>query len=122
MQSEETAEVVHLIMPYQYEGEWVFDDPRAGLEKEPFISGADTVVSLLAANIPDAAHGFRLMFSAKPFPIYSLQLLWRREEFGGHWYYTPEYDLEGWLFPSLFRYFEDAPLEIYVRAEPRNTP
>jgi hypothetical protein len=98
---------------------WVFDDPRVGLDKEPFVSGADTLIDLLVANIPDAGKGFRLLFSASPFPGYAAKLQWRREEYGGNWYFSPDYNREGWLCPALFKYFDKAPKEIYVKAEPR---
>ncbi len=29
------------IAPFKYEGMWVFDDPTVGLDKEPFVSGAE---------------------------------------------------------------------------------
>ena len=29
--------VLFVIAPYKYEGMWVFDDPAAGLSREPFI-------------------------------------------------------------------------------------
>jgi hypothetical protein len=28
-------------------------------------------------------------------------------------------EIEGWLCPALFKYFESAPRELYGRAEPR---
>jgi hypothetical protein len=37
---------------------------------------------------------------------------------GGNWYRADVPPSEGWLCPALFRYFETAPQEIYVRAEP----
>jgi hypothetical protein len=110
---------ISLIVPYRHEGMWVFDDPRVGLDKEPFVSGADTMIDVLVADIPGAAKGFRLLFSAAPFPGYTARLEWRREEYGGNWYFSPDYDMEGWLCPALFRYFDKAPKEIYVKAEPR---
>jgi hypothetical protein len=109
-----------LIVPYQHEGMWVFDDPRVGLDKEPFVSGADTMIDFLVADIPDARKGFRLLFSASPFPGYRVRIEWRREEFGGNWYFSPDYKIEGWLCPALFKYFEEPPKEIYVKAEPKN--
>jgi hypothetical protein len=30
----------------------VFDDPRVGLDKEPFVSGADSMIDRLVAGIP----------------------------------------------------------------------
>jgi hypothetical protein len=108
---------ISLIVPYRYEGMWVFDDPRVGLDKEPFVSGADTLIDCLVADMPDAVKGFRLLFSASPFPGYRAKLEWRREEYGGNWYFCPEFKVEGWLCPALLRYFDKAPMEIYVRAE-----
>ena len=110
---------INLIIPYRYEGSWVFDDPKVGLDKEPFVSGADTMIDHLVSGITNAAEGFRLLFSATPFPGYSVKLEWRREEHGGNWYYSPEFSMEGWLCPALFKYFAEAPKEIYVKAEAR---
>lgn len=94
---------INLIVPYRYEGMWVFDDARVGLDKEPFVSGADTMIEVLVADIPDAQKGFRLLFSATPFPGYQVKLAWAREEHGGNWYYSPEYKMEGWLCPGAFQ-------------------
>jgi hypothetical protein len=110
---------ISLIVPYRHEGMWVFDDPRVGLDKEPFVSGADTMIDVLVTEIPNANKGFRLLFSASPFPGFTAKLEWRREEYGGNWYFSPDYDLEGWLCPALFKYFDKAPKEIYVKAEPK---
>jgi hypothetical protein len=110
---------IGVIAPYRYEGMWVFDDPRVGLNREPFVAGIDTMIDRLVASIPGAEKGFRLLFSATPFPGYTVNLEWRREEYGGNWYYSPAFDMEGWLCPALFNYFDKAPPELYVRAEPR---
>jgi hypothetical protein len=110
---------INFILPYRYEGMWVFDDPRVGLDKEPFVSGADDMIDVLVADIPNADKGFRLLFSATPFPGNTLKLEWRREEYGGNWYFSPAFEMEGWLCPALFKYFDKAPKEIYVKAEPR---
>ena len=109
---------IKFISPYRHDGMWVFDDPRASLDKEPFVSGADRMIDVLVADIPNAAEGFRLLFSASPFPGFAAKLQWRREEYGGNWYFSSDYDMEGWLCPALFKYFEKAPKEIYVKAEP----
>jgi hypothetical protein len=76
-------------------------------------------INRLVAMIPNAQTGFRLVFSATPFPGYAAKLEWRREEYGGNWYYSPQFDIEGWLCPALFRYFDKAPSELYCRAEPK---
>ena len=108
---------IGVIAPYKYEGMWVFDDPATGLVREPFVAGIDTMIDKLVASVPDAEKGFRLLFSAAPFPGYNVKLEWRRGEYGGNWYFSPDYDLEGWLCPALFKYFDNAPKEIYVKAE-----
>ena len=110
---------INLIAPYRYEGMWVFDDRRVGLDKEPFVSGADTMIDIFVGDIPNAENGFRLLFSATPFPGYTARLEWRREEYGGNWYFSPEFKMEGWLCPALLKYFDMAPKEIYVKAEPK---
>ena len=105
-----------VIAPYRYEGQWVFDDSAVGLSKEPFVFGIDTMLDRLTAEIPDADHGFVLLFSAHPFPNYTVELQWHREEYGGNWYFSPQFDIEGWLCPALCQYFETAPERLYVRA------
>ncbi|HEV8604750.1 MAG TPA: hypothetical protein VGQ99_05260 [Tepidisphaeraceae bacterium] len=57
-----------VIVPYWYEGTWVFDDERAGLVREPFVAGVPEMIDLLVADIPGAREGFRLTFSAGAFP------------------------------------------------------
>ncbi len=110
---------IFAIAPYKYEGFWVFDDPSVGLAREPFVSGADEIIDVLTAHIADAESGFRLLFSPIPFPGYAARFVRTREEFGGHWYSWPEKSMEGWLCPALFKYFENAPQEIYAQALPR---
>jgi hypothetical protein len=109
-----------VIVPYKYEGLWVFDDAAVGLSKEPFIAGIDTLIDKATANIPDAEHGFRAIFCGTQFPGANFKLEWRRAESGGNWYYSPEFNQEGWLCPALFKYFKNAPREIYVKVEPRS--
>jgi hypothetical protein len=43
-------------------------------------------IDFLVRDIPNARSGFRLLFSAAPFPGYRKRLVWQREEFGGNWY------------------------------------
>jgi hypothetical protein len=95
----------------------VFDDPEAGLVQEPFVQGVPEMIDHLVAEIPNARQGFRLLFSATPFPGYQRTLTWIREEYGGQWYSADQPPLEGWLCPALFRYFDQAPERIYVKAE-----
>jgi hypothetical protein len=76
---------INVIKPYRWEGMWVFDDPRVGLDKEPFVSGADIMIDVLVKDIPNAEQGFRLIFSGTPFPGHAYALDWRRTEFEGNW-------------------------------------
>ena len=108
------------IAPYRFAGAWVFDDDSVGLVREPFVAGADHIIDLLTAHIPDAEQGFRLTFSAQPFPGHQARLVLGRPESSGNWYSWPERGVEGWLCPALFKYFETAPKEIYAQASPSN--
>ena len=111
------ANSIMVLRPYRYAGTWVFDDPTVGLTREPFVAGIPEMIDEMVKDIPDADKGFRLLFSAKPFPGYMHKLLWRRGDRSGNWYYCEAYDKEGWLCPSLFNYYREAPKEIYVKAE-----
>src|SRR5215469_9173721 len=108
---------VAVIFPYRLEGVWVFDDAAAGLVREPFISGADRILDVLTECIPEASNGFKIIFSAKPFPGYTTRFIWTRAEYEGNWYRWPKRDMEGWLCPALLKYFEIPPKEIFVRAD-----
>jgi hypothetical protein len=110
---------IMVIHPYKYEGLWVFDDEKAGLIQEPFVSGADTIIDHMVANIPKADKGFSLLFSGTPFPGYQAKFEWRREEYGGNWYFSQEFEIEGWLCPALYKYFDEAPKELYVKCQPK---
>ena len=109
-----------VIAPYRYQGLWVFDDPRVGLDAEPFVAGADTIIDRLVKDIPDADNGFRIVFSAGAFPGYQHRLDWVREEMSGNVYRLEAFGMEGWLCPALFKYFETAPKEIFLTVEQRS--
>jgi hypothetical protein len=111
---------INLIAPYWLDSvqTWVFDDARVGLIQEPFVSGADEFLSELVKAIPNAKSGFRLLFSTGPFPGYQKKVTWLAEEMGGNWYKCDDPSMKGWLCPALFRYFDQAPGELYLRAEP----
>jgi len=99
---------------------WVFDDPRAGLIQEPFVSGADDMIDRVTAGIPDAAAGFVMLFSATAFPGHQFHLAWLRPESDGNWYRSDALGLDGWLCPALFRYFDAAPQDLYVQIKLRS--
>jgi hypothetical protein len=113
------ANQIMVIAPYWLEdaGTWVFDDPVAGLHREPFVSGVPEMIDYMVRDIPNARSGFRLLFSAAPFPGCQKRLTWKREEMGGNWYSSDDPPMEGWLCSALFCYFEKAPAQLYVKAE-----
>lgn len=122
MAAEFRMNALMVICPYRCSGTWVFDDEAAGLQREPFVAGIDTMIDRLTADIPDAERGFRMVFSAAAFPGHTVRLEWRREESGGNWYQCPQLGIEGWLCPALFKYFETAPPEIYAKIDPMLHP
>ena len=113
------ANQILVIAPYWLDSveTWVFDDPAVDLVQEPFVSGVPKMMEHLVADIPNARSGFRLLFSAAPFPGCQRKLTRLREELGGWWYASDEPEAEGWLCPALFQYFDEAPEEIYAKAE-----
>jgi hypothetical protein len=113
-------DAVLVIEPYRNGGAWVFDDPATGLVREPFVAGVTEMIDRLAADIPDAADGFRLLFAVRPFVGYQASLTWvRADPVEGNWYRADDSGEEGWLCLALFCYFPAPPPKIYVRAEPK---
>lgn len=113
------ANSLMVIAPYWWQGTWVFDDPSAALVREPFVAGIPEMIDLLTAHIPNARAGFRLTFSAAPFPGYQKRFERIREEFGGNYYRMEDPPMEGWLCPALFHYFDEAPKTLYAKADPK---
>ncbi len=107
-----------VIAPYRYNGTWVFDDTRFGLQREPFVAGVPEMIDVLVADIPDADQGFRLTFSANPFPGYDKKLTRTRSDGVGNFYRIDDPPMEGWICPAMFKYYAEAPPELYVKADP----
>lgn len=93
----------------------MFDDADAGLVQEQFVAGADSVIDCMVRSIPDAADGFTLIASERPFPGHQLELERRREENDGNSYCASDLEMEGWLCPALFKYFQTAPHRTYAQ-------
>lgn len=136
------------INPYKEGGIWMFDDDRFNIKKELFVGDINKMIDQMVvdAGIKKAQSGFRAIFGAEPFS--GMHMLLERvddppeddkgffnsflnyfsvkeaEEIRkdvtgfGATYYCPQYNLTGWLCPVLFQYFEEAPVQICVRAEP----
>jgi hypothetical protein len=111
------ANAIMVIAPYRYNGTWVFDDPDAGLKREPFVAGVPEMIDVLVKDVPNSQEGFRLLFSANPFPGYQKKLAWLRGDQGGNFYKLDDPPMEGWLCPAMFRYYKNAPPNLYVKAE-----
>lgn len=112
-----------VIQPYRWAGTWVFDDPKVDLRAEPFVAGIPEMIDdmVAQAKIENAEAGFRLLFSALPFPGVQLHLVKEPDQigaFGGTWYRKDGTKETGWLCPALFKYFPVAPEQLYARAEP----
>jgi hypothetical protein len=112
-----TENAIQVIMPYKYAGTWVFDDERTGLLREPFVAGIPEMMDELTKDIPNAQTGFRLTFSAAPFPDFDTKLVWKKLDRNGNWYFSELTQAEGWLCPALLKYYSQAPEEIYIKAE-----
>ena len=106
-----------VIAPYRHAGTWVFDEPSAGRVREPIVAGVPEMIDVLVRDIPGATNGFRLLFSAQPFPGYQKRLTWLRGDMGGNYYKMDDPAMEGWICPAMFRYYQIAPKELYVKAE-----
>lgn len=109
---------LRIIKPYRYEGQWVFDDERVNLVREPFVAGADAIIDHMTAGIENAGRGFKLLFSHRQFPGHDLALQRREPEDDGWWYYSEALDMRGWLCPALFLYYDQAPPNLYAQFSP----
>ena len=99
-----------MIEPYRIGKGWAFDEPRLGLNKEPFVEGIPEMIDKLVEDVPGSERSVRLIFSQRPFPGAQLRLDRRHEQNGGNWYYCEDYQMEGWLCPALFKFFPRAPI------------
>jgi hypothetical protein len=114
---------IFVIKPFKWHGMWVFDDQRVGLDKEPFVAGADTMIdtAVRLKGITNADDGFLMVFSDQPFPDADFELDWPRPDGNGNVYlgrFEIEgqiQDMEGWLCPALNLYYPEAPKKLYVQ-------
>lgn len=111
---------LNTLTPYWHSGTWVFDDDRFGLSREPFVAGADDVITRMVSGIENAREGFRLTFGTVKFPGAQVTLTRCSQGDGseGTDYHCEEYDMDGWLCPALLHYFPEPPEKIYAKASP----
>ena len=126
---------VMTLYPYLYRGTcWVFDDQQTGLKEEAFVLGASEMIFKLvrAKHIESAELGFTLSFSDEPFD-HDVELCWLPAKQAakaiaqpltslpavGNWYQgsVAGEKMVAWLCPALYEYFNEAPRNIYVKAE-----
>jgi hypothetical protein len=99
---------------------WSYDDAEVGVFGEPFVLGADRMMTKLRAlQVGPSLDPFRIVFSASAFPG-ALSARRLETEDGGVWYEAElgGEALRGWLCGHFFDYFATAPAVVYVKAEP----
>ena len=111
-----TNNQIGVIHPYLWNGQWVFDDESRGLDKEPFVAGADDVLDYVTND----GNSCTLLFSKDEFPDYTYKVSQTKSEGASGTYYR--YDdgklsMDLWLCPALFKYFSPAPQEIYFKVK-----
>ena len=105
---------IQTIHPYRVgESGWSFDSEEKGLQGEALVLGTEKVLSSL---VPADVKECTVHFCAEPFPGTDMSGAWLREELGGNWYETPD-GRDFWLCPSLFLYFDEAPVELHMKVE-----
>jgi hypothetical protein len=104
---------IKAIHVYLWNGMWVFDDEAVGLDKEPFVAGADTLISKIAKDKKE----INIIFADIPFPTAQIRInKMDKAQMGedGTNYYCPELKHHLWLCPALLKYFEFAPSTIWA--------
>ena len=119
-----TGNSVHVIFPYLFQGQWVFDDDRFALSREPFVCGAEAWIGQLAAAAglqpAEYSGGFKLIFSATALPGFHQHCTRINDPallVGAM--YRDQDGIPGWLCPALLHYFAKPPDEIFAQAERR---
>ena len=100
-------------------GTWVYDEPALELYGEPFVLGADTMLTSLRESQVGPGRGpFRITFSTSPFPG-AVEAGRLQPEGDGVWYQAELAGRvqKGWLCGHLFDYFAEAPPTVHVRGD-----
>jgi hypothetical protein len=103
------------IRPYRWQNQWVFDDERVQLVKEPFVMGIPEIIESAVAHLPDPHNGFTVLFNNSGLPGADLTLNRLYEEAGGNWYQCNQTGMKGWLCPALYKYYPQAPQTLYIK-------
>lgn len=107
------------LVAYRTPTGWAFDDARRGLQAEPFVYGAETLIDeILVSQNNGHVSRCRLTFSDQSFASATVCL--QREEseelegLPGTWYREFATKRRAWLCPALTLYFEEPPAALYV--------
>jgi len=123
------------ITVYNDGGVLMFDDPGRGIYREAFVAGADVILVKVATMVGADPDRFNLLFSAHKFPGSQFSIKWVSGDKGGAGQEGNIYELDfasgepngetkvqGWLCPTLFSYFSEAPDEIHFCIKPYGGP
>jgi hypothetical protein len=118
-QKNRNKNTLYAISPYLAGGQWQFDDPSRELYGEALVAGIPEIIQKVCKEkgIQNPEKGFSVVFSSKKFPGADCVLQRVRGESGGNWYKLEGTNMEGWLCPALFKYFENAPSKLYIQVK-----
>jgi len=107
---------INVINPYKYHGQWVFDDESKGLDKEPFVAGADTLIDTLTGGLTDSC---QIIFSKDAFPTanFVVDKVDAGPAGGTNYKYNAVNNTTHklWLCPALLKYFSNPPNNIHFQ-------
>ena len=120
-----TANAVNQLQVYWTGYTWAFDDHRVGLVGEPFVAGAELIISdaikrKYGAKVLKEAmgNGVVLTFSKEQLPNLKdeapVKLQASFDEHGHGMYKDKSTNQVGWLCPATLHYFKDYPKEIFA--------
>ena len=107
------ANSMMIIKIYKHCGTGAFTDKSKELAHEPFVCGIPEIIDLFISNHGDKTREtHKITFSDQNFPGAQGMLTKTHSEHSGTWYSYGK--KEGWLSPTVFKYFPKHPSEIYV--------
>ncbi|UAJ74633.1 hypothetical protein IQE94_17730 (plasmid) [Synechocystis sp. PCC 7339] len=113
---------IFTISPYWTGSTWAFDAEEVGLLGEPFVSGADAILSAIVkrelALETEKGSQFELIFSAEGFPSY--HACFERQETDID-YQDLDHGDRGWLCPATLKFFPNGhPEKLYIQVRAIN--
>ena len=107
------------ITPYRDGRVWSFDDPTRALKREPFVAGIPEIINMFIPREQDTCD---ITFAGMQFPGAQgclTMVSGGSEETGTVYELSAEGfpPMQGWLCPALFKYFDEAPEELWFKIE-----